>query len=127
MRRLDALTQALARASHGAQVERPGLAVLPQESRSIPRGLYIWGAVGRGKTMLIDIFFEAAQGPPKRRAHFHAFMADVHARINQWREALKRGRGRRRRSYRRRSRRSWPREAWLLCFDEFRCATSPTR
>ena len=41
--------------------------------------------------MLMDMFFDAVEGPRKRRAHFHAFMADVHARLNQWRQALKRG------------------------------------
>jgi cell division protein ZapE len=56
-----------------------------------PRGLYIHGPVGRGKTMLMDMFFDAVEGPCKRRAHFHAFMADVHARLNQWRQARKRG------------------------------------
>ena len=76
------------------------------------------GAVGRGKTMLMDMFFDAAPTPRKRRAHFHAFMADVHARLHQWRQALKRGEvtG------------EDPiapvaaelaREASLLCFDEF--------
>jgi cell division protein ZapE len=56
-----------------------------------PRGLYVHGAVGRGKTMLMDMFFDDAPTPLKRRAHFHAFMADVHARLHQWRRALKRG------------------------------------
>jgi cell division protein ZapE len=56
-----------------------------------PRGLYVHGAVGRGKTMLMDMFFDEVGTPLKRRAHFHAFMADVHARLHQWRQARKRG------------------------------------
>src|SRR5271154_4677804 len=56
-----------------------------------PRGLYVHGAVGRGKTMLMDMFFDTVETPLKRRAHFHAFMADVHARLHQWRQARKRG------------------------------------
>ncbi len=47
---------------------------------SSPRGLYIHGDVGRGKTMLMDMFFNSLEGMPKRRIHFHAFMQDVHAK-----------------------------------------------
>ena len=56
-----------------------------------PRGLYIHGEVGRGKTLLMDMFFDAVAAPAKRRAHFHGFMADVHARVHAWRQMLKRG------------------------------------
>ncbi len=45
------------------------------------RGLYMWGGVGRGKSMLMDLFYEAVAIDHKRRAHFHEFMIDIHKRI----------------------------------------------
>jgi cell division protein ZapE len=83
-----------------------------------PRGLYVHGDVGRGKTMLMDLFFQACSVEHKRRAHFHEFMAEVHERIYGFRQEIAHGK--------------IPDEdvigltanaifeqAWLLCFDEF--------
>ncbi|NBR29973.1 MAG: cell division protein ZapE, partial [Betaproteobacteria bacterium] len=83
-----------------------------------PKGTYIWGYVGRGKTMLMDLFFEAVQSASKRRVHFHSFMADVHKRIHEFRQSVKEGA----------IKDTDPippvamalaREAHLICFDEF--------
>jgi cell division protein ZapE len=82
------------------------------------RGCYIFGDVGRGKTMLMDLFFAATQVQRKRRTHFHEFMLDVHERVHVCRQKLKRGEIK--------GDDAIPlvaadlaAEAWLLCFDEF--------
>ena len=115
--RLDALALTLkaykAEAKPGAFVRFMGLkAVEP------PRGLYIHGAVGRGKTMLMDLFFDAVEIARKRRAHFHGFMADVHARLHRWRQARKIGEVTGEDPIAPAAA-DLAREASLLCFDEF--------
>jgi len=82
------------------------------------RGLYIHGDVGRGKTMLMDLFFAASAVKRKRRAHFHEFMADVHERLNVVRHDIKNGQIADTDPIRHVAD-ALAEEAWLLCFDEF--------
>ena len=111
--RLHLLHEALL--DHKPPARRSGLLALlglgePPPPR--PRGVYLYGPVGRGKSMLMDLFFAAAPVAAKRRVHFHAFMLDVHNRIERERRA--------------RSEEPVAKvaadlasEAALLCFDEF--------
>jgi cell division protein ZapE len=84
-----------------------------------PRGLYIHGEVGRGKTMLMDLFFQASPVEHKRRAHFHEFMADVHERIYAYRQEISHGGHLGNGDVIALTANAIFDEAWLLCFDEF--------
>ena len=83
-------------------------------SSPAPRGVYLWGPVGRGKSMLMDLFFEAAPVKMKRRVHFHEFMLAQHAFL---REARKREHGHD--TLIADAARAVVAQAQLLCFDEF--------
>ncbi len=82
------------------------------------KGLYIHGKVGRGKSMLMDIFYELAPISPKRRVHFNEFMTDAHDRIHAHRKAFEKGETREEDPIKPVGR-ALAREARLLCFDEF--------
>ena len=91
-----------------------------------PSGLYLWGDVGRGKSMLMDLFFESVPTRAKRRVHFNAFMMEAHARIHEWRNLGARERSRRDEFVREAGNDPIPAVARglmngdvLLCFDEF--------
>ena len=96
----------------GGWKARLGLSRRPETP---PQGLYLYGDVGRGKSMLMDLFHQRAPVAEKRRVHFHAFMAEVHDRLHAWRQATQ-------------GTKADPlpqlaheiaQENWLLCFDEF--------
>ena len=119
-----ALAQRLDRLARGLDGYRPGRQagafrrLIGAKPPAPPRGLYIHGPVGRGKTLLMDLLFDAAPVERKRRAHFHEFMADVHMRVHRWRQQRRIGE----------ALGDEPiapiaaalaAETWLLCFDEF--------
>jgi cell division protein ZapE len=83
-----------------------------------PRGLYVHGEVGRGKTMLMDMFFQQSTVEHKRRAHFHEFMAEVHERIYGYRQNIARGEIADGDVIALTAAAIFD-QAWLLCFDEF--------
>src|ERR1700712_3533061 len=99
-RAVEALGALEQRLSRYKPVRKQGLlGRLFADKDEAPRGLYVHGEVGRGKTMLMDLFFQASPVAHKRRAHFHEFMADGHV-IALTAESIFD-------------------QAWLLCFDEF--------
>ncbi|MGH6889344.1 MAG: cell division protein ZapE [Rhizomicrobium sp.] len=118
VQKFDALARVL-------RASRTGLRLFGRRPIS-PPGIYLWGAVGRGKTMLMDSFFESVEVAPKRRVHFNAFMVDVHARIHQWRTLGAAARERRPEYVREAGEdpipptaRAIALQARLLCLDEF--------
>jgi len=114
-----AAVEALARLEADLAAKGRGLFGKPRGQR----GVYLWGPVGRGKSMLMDLFFDAAPVKAKRRVHFEMFMARVHRLVNLWRS----GTAAEKRAEFGHARGDDPiapvadliaREASLLCFDE---------
>ncbi len=116
--RLDRLSEEITRKRLARKTSALGWIFARGAPRETIRGLYIHGSVGRGKTMLMDLFFKACQADRKRRAHFNEFMADVHGRIHAHRQAFRNGETREEDPIVPVAR-ALAREAWVLCFDEF--------
>jgi cell division protein ZapE len=112
--RAVAILQDFAEGLDGYRLPAPGLLsrLLGPKTAAAKSGLYISGNVGRGTSMLMDLFFGAVNIAKKRRVHFHQFMLEIHARLHQLQiegaddvlPAVASG---------------IAAEAWLLCFDEF--------
>jgi cell division protein ZapE len=104
--RLDALADELATWKPGGFLKR---------ASPTPRSIYLWGAVGRGKSMLMDLFFDAAPVKQKRRVHFHEFMLSQHAFMREARKRRDEGNDALITS----AANAVADSARLLCFDEF--------
>lgn len=120
MARLQKLCEALD--DYGIQMGKTGWAArlgLTGRKTPPPKGIYMWGGVGRGKTMLMDLFFEHTPTEARKHVHFHSFMLEVHKRIHAFREAQKAGKVAAEKDPLPALARVIVDQAWLLCFDEF--------
>lgn len=86
------------------------LATLFARTPPAPQGVYLWGGVGRGKTFLMDMFYDSLAAVPRRRTHFHRFMQEVHQRLTMLQGET---------NPLRKLAKELSAEVRLLCFDEF--------
>ena len=122
MARLQGLSDALV--EYAQQMGKTGWAArlgFGGGKKTPPKGLYFWGGVGRGKTMLMDLFYAhvPVEAEAKKHVHFHAFMQEVHKRLHAFREAQKAGKVPESRDPVEALSKVIVDRAWLLCFDEF--------
>jgi len=122
MERLQALDDTLI--DYGLQMGKTGWRArlsLAGRRMAPPQGVYFFGGVGRGKTMLMDLFYDhcSIDAAQKQHVHFHAFMQEVHRRLHSFREAQKAGKMDKNRDGVEALAKVIAERAWLLCFDEF--------
>lgn len=112
--KLQSLYHALQRfkPSTGHQGWRARFGLARPQRGDPPQGLYIYGDVGTGKSMMMDLFFETAPVEKKRRVHFHSFMQEVHSRLDRLRKSKHKD------DPIPAVAKAIAEEAWLLCFDE---------
>jgi len=120
MEQLQALDQALG--TYGEQMGKGGWSKrlsFGGGRKAPPKGIYMWGGVGRGKSMLMEIFFSHTRVEDCKHIHFHAFMQEVHRRVHSYREAQKAGKVAAQKDPLVALAKVIVGQAWLLCFDEF--------
>ena len=118
--KLQGLHEGLGR--YSAQMGKQGWMTrlsLGRNKKAPPPGLYLWGGVGRGKSMLMDLFFDVSTVEDRKRVHFHAFMQEVHKRMHNFHEAVKAGKVSESTDPLVALSRVITDQAWILCFDEF--------
>lgn len=116
--RLQTLSEELP--AYAEQMGKEGwLARLKRRRLPTPGGLYLWGGVGRGKTMMMDLFYDHTDIAARKRIHFHAFMLEVHDRVHRFRQAVKAGKVPESADPLKALSQVIVDKAWLLCFDEF--------
>jgi cell division protein ZapE len=116
---IDALERRLSEHRLGRKASHLGWLFAAHQRKSEPlKGLYLYGEVGRGKTMLMDLFFAASPVLRKRRVHFHEFMEDVHERVRVLRHQLKVGEIEGDDPIRLAAA-AIAEQSWLICVDEF--------
>ncbi len=120
MAQLQSLHQTLG--TYGQQMGKSGWRArlsFGGDAKAPPKGIYMWGGVGRGKSMLMEIFYNHAHVEERKHIHFHAFMQEVHRRVHAYREALRGGKTVAQKDPLIALAKVIVGQAWLLCFDEF--------
>lgn len=120
MERLQSLDKALM--EYGRQMGQTGWRArlsFRGGQKNPPKGIYMWGGVGRGKSMLMEIFYNHTHVDERQHIHFHAFMQEVHRRMHAYRESQESGKIGKQKDPMAALAKVIIGQAWLLCFDEF--------